>query len=88
MSLLLGFEPADLTVAGVLYALLAGAAWAAYILLSARTGARWPGLDGLAVASVLATLLLTVPAIVAGGDTLLDGRVLLDRRDDRPALAR
>ena len=75
--LLLGFEPADLTVAGVLFALLAGAAWAAYILLSARTGARWPGLDGLAVASVLATLLLTVPAIVSGGDTLLDGRVLL-----------
>ncbi len=75
--LLLGFEPADLTVAGVAYALLAGAAWAAYILLSARTGARWPGLDGLAVASILATLLLTVPAIVAGGDTLLDGRVLL-----------
>jgi inner membrane transporter RhtA len=75
--LLLGFEPADLTVAGVLYALLAGAAWAAYILLSARTGARWPGLDGLAVASVLATGLLTVPAVVAGGGTLLDGHVLL-----------
>ena len=75
--LLLGFEPADLTVAGVAYALLAGAAWAAYILLSARTGARWPGLDGLAVASLLATLLLTVPAVVAGGDTLLDGHVLL-----------
>jgi inner membrane transporter RhtA len=75
--LLLGFEPADLTVAGVLYALLAGAAWASYILLSARTGARWPGLDGLAVASVLATLLLTVPAVVAGGGTLLDRHVLL-----------
>jgi inner membrane transporter RhtA len=75
--LLLGFEPADLTVAGVLFALLAGAAWAAYILLSARTGARWPGLDGLAVASVLATGLLTVPAVLAGGSTLLDGHVLL-----------
>lgn len=75
--LLLGFEPADLTLAGVGFALLAGAAWAAYILLSARTGARWPGLDGLAVASVLATVLLTVPAVVTGGDTLLDGRVLL-----------
>ena len=35
-----------------LFALLAGAAWAAYILLSAQTGRRWPGLDGLAVASV------------------------------------
>jgi inner membrane transporter RhtA len=75
--LLLGFELADLTVAGVLFALLAGAAWAAYILLSARTGARWPGLDGLAVASVLATGLLTVPAVLAGGSTLLDGHVLL-----------
>ena len=38
-----------------LFALLAGAAWAAYILLSAQTGRRWPGLDGLAVASVVAT---------------------------------
>lgn len=75
--LLLGFEPADLTVAGVAYALLAGAAWAAYILLSASTGARWPGLDGLAIASVLATVLLTVPAMVTGGETLLDGHVLL-----------
>jgi inner membrane transporter RhtA len=75
--LLLGFEPADLTVAGVAYALLAGAAWAAYILLSASTGARWPGLDGLAIASVLATVLLTVPAVVSGGEALLDGRVLL-----------
>jgi inner membrane transporter RhtA len=75
--LLLGFEPADLTVAGVAYALLAGAAWAAYILLSASTGARWPGLDGLAIASVLATVLLTVPAMVTGGETLLDGHLLL-----------
>jgi inner membrane transporter RhtA len=57
--LLLGFERADLTVAGVLYALLAGAAWAAYILLSARTGRRWEGLDGLAVASVVALALLS-----------------------------
>jgi inner membrane transporter RhtA len=75
--LLLGFEPADLTVAGVAYALLAGAAWAAYILLSAETGRRWPGLDGLAVASVIATLLLTPLAVRIGGDDLLDGRVLL-----------
>ena len=75
--LLLGFERTDLTVAGVAFALLAGVAWAAYILLSASTGARWPGLDGLAVASILATLLLTVPAIGVGGDVLLDPQVLL-----------
>ena len=74
---LLGFERADLTWAGVLFALLAGAAWAAYILLSAETGRRWPGLDGLAVASILATLLLTPLALPIGGGDVLDGRVLL-----------
>ena len=74
---LLGFEGGDLTWPGVLFALLAGAAWAAYILLSAETGRRWPGLDGLAVASVIATLLLTPLAVRIGGDDLVDGRVLL-----------
>ena len=73
---LLGFEGGDLNAAGVGFALLAGAAWAAYILLSAQTGRRWPGLDGLAVASVVATALLTPAAISVGGDTLLDPRVL------------
>jgi inner membrane transporter RhtA len=73
---LLGFEGGDLNVAGVAFALLAGAAWATYILLSAQTGRRWPGLDGLAVASVIATLLLTPGAVVVGGDTLLDPRII------------
>ena len=73
---LLGFEPEGVTLPGVLFALLAGASWAAYILLSAGTGRRWPGLDGLAVASVLATLLLVVPAIGSGGETLLDPQIL------------
>jgi inner membrane transporter RhtA len=73
---LLGFEPAGVNLPGVLFALLAGASWAAYILLSASTGRRWPGLDGLAMASVLATVLLTLPAIRAGGGTLLDPEIL------------
>ncbi len=73
---LLGFEPEGVNLPGVLFALLAGASWAAYILLSASTGRRWPGLDGLAVASVLATLLLTLPAIHVGGGTLLDPEIL------------
>jgi inner membrane transporter RhtA len=67
----------SLSVAGVLFALLAGACWAAYILLSAQTGRRWPGLDGLAVASVVAMLLLTPAAIGTGGADLLDPRILL-----------
>jgi inner membrane transporter RhtA len=74
---LLGFERTDLDIAGIGFALLAGATWAAYILLSVRTGRRWPGLDGLAMASVVATLLLAPFAIPAGGSDLLDPRVLL-----------
>ena len=73
---MLGFEPGDLDLAGVGFALVAGAAWAAYILLSAQTGRRWPGLDGLAVASVVATLLLAPFAFVSGGTGLLDLRIL------------
>jgi inner membrane transporter RhtA len=73
---LLGFDRDGVTLAGVLFALLAGAAWAAYILLSAGTGRRWPGLDGLAIASVIAVLPLTPFALHAGGDTLLEPEVL------------
>ncbi len=75
--LLLGFERTDLDLAGVAYAVLAGAAWAAYILLSAETGARWRGLDGLAVASVVATLLLSPVALGRYGDQLADLRIVL-----------
>lgn len=74
---LLGAQRADLDTRGVAWALLAGGAWAAYILLSARTGARWPGLDGLAVASLVATIPLTPYVVVAHGDVLLDGRILV-----------
>ena len=75
---LLGFDGAtSLNLAGVLFALLAGAMWAAYILLSAQTGRRWPGFDGLALASVVATLLLTPLAVGTGGSDLLDPRILL-----------
>ncbi len=74
---ILGLAPGDLTLAGVLFALLAGAAWAAYILLSAGTGRRWPGISGLAVASVVGAVVLAPPAIVEAGAGLLDAKVLL-----------
>ena len=74
---LLGFEKTELDVAGVAFALLAGGCWAAYILLAARTGRRWPGLGGLAMASVVATVLLAPLAIPAGGSDLLDPTILL-----------
>jgi inner membrane transporter RhtA len=74
----LGFEGGgDMDVLGVLFALLAGAMWASYILLSAQTGRRWPGFDGLALASVVATVLLTPFAVGEGGGDLLDPRILL-----------
>jgi inner membrane transporter RhtA len=75
--LLLGLERADLTVAGVLFALLAGAAWASYILLSAQTGRRWPGFDGLTMASVIATVLLVPLLLGAGGASSLGNQKVL-----------
>lgn len=75
--LLLGFERGHLDPVGVAYALLAGAAWAGYILSSAATGRRWAGIDGLAVASLVAVVLLTPLLLTVDGDDLLDQRVLL-----------
>ena len=69
---LLGLHRASLDVVGVAYAVLAGLSWAAYILLSQRTGARWQGLDGLAVASVVATLAIT-PLVLLGADSQVSG---------------
>ncbi len=73
---LLGIEPGNITAAGVGFALLAAAAWAGYILATVHTGARWPGLDGLAVASAVATLLLTPYAVARGGSALTDPRLI------------
>ena len=66
-----------LTVAGVGFALLAALAWACYILLSAQTGRRWPGISGLAIASMVGAIVLAPPAIVEAGSKLLDPTVLL-----------
>ncbi|GAA2107216.1 EamA family transporter [Microlunatus panaciterrae] len=74
---LLGLTRSNLTVAGVLFALLAGAGWAAYILLSAKTGQHWSGISGLAVASLVGAVTLAGPAIAEAGSGLLQPRVLL-----------
>jgi len=73
---LLGWRGSGLTVAGVLFALLAAASWAAYIPLSAATGRRWPGLSGLSLASVVGAVALAPYAVAVGGDTLLEPDVL------------
>jgi inner membrane transporter RhtA len=74
---LLGIERGDLTVAGVAFALLAGGSWAAYILLIVSTGRRWPGLDGLTVASVVATVLMAPLLASFSGRGIGDPHVIL-----------
>lgn len=74
---LLGFTRTNLNLAGVLFALLAGLGWACYILLSAQTGKRWPGLSGLAIASLVGAVALAPPAVFEGGTALLQPKVLI-----------
>ena len=64
----------DLT--GVLFAAVAGACWAAYIVLSSATGRRFPGSAGLAIAMVVAGILVTPPAVIAGGSAMFRPAVL------------
>lgn len=65
------------TFAGVAFALLAAAAWAGYILLSAATGARFAGASGLALASVVGSALILPIGISTGGTDLLRPEILL-----------
>jgi inner membrane transporter RhtA len=65
-----------LDTTGVALALLAGAFWAAYILLSARAGRVFPGGAGLALALVAASVLLVPVGVADGGRDLLDPRIL------------
>jgi len=48
---------------GIVLALVAGASWAAYILLTRRVALRLPGLEGLTVASIVSLALITPLAI-------------------------
>jgi inner membrane transporter RhtA len=66
----------DLDAAGVALALLAAAAWAAYIPLSARTGSLFPGGGGLALAMVAGAALVAPAGIAQGGAALLEPELL------------
>jgi inner membrane transporter RhtA len=69
--LLSDFGGAELDALGVGLALLAGAFWAAYILLSARVGQVFPGGTGLAIAMVVATVPLAPVGVAGAGADLL-----------------
>jgi inner membrane transporter RhtA len=60
--------------AGIGFALLAGAFWAAYILLSARVGQVFTGGRGLALAMAVSGMVMIIPGVaVAGGNLLHPG---------------
>jgi inner membrane transporter RhtA len=61
---------------GVAFALAAGACWAAYIVLSARTGAALPGGRGLAIAMVVATAVALPAGVLQAGSRLVDPPLL------------
>jgi len=71
------FSGGGTDAAGAALALLAGAFWAAYILLSARAGQAFPGGSGLSLAMVVASAVLLPFGIAEGGWELLDPQVLL-----------
>ncbi|MFF5228759.1 DMT family transporter [Dactylosporangium sp. NPDC000521] len=69
-----GFDQLD--PLGVGCALLAGAAWACYIMLSARAGATFPKRDGLTLAMLVAALLALPAGLLDAGAALAQPRVL------------
>jgi inner membrane transporter RhtA len=64
------FGGGAIDLGGALLALLAGAFWACYILISARVGGRSEGLGGLAVAMAFSALLLIPFGVVQGAGEL------------------
>jgi len=61
---------AEVNPVGLGLALAAGASWAAYIVFSARTGARFAQLDGLAIAMTIAAALVAPVGVIASGSAL------------------
>jgi inner membrane transporter RhtA len=62
---------------GVGFALMAALCWAAYILLSAAVGSRFPGTTGLSFAMFVAVVVIAPLGIASGGSGLLRPEPLL-----------
>jgi inner membrane transporter RhtA len=74
---LFGAGPTKVDALGFGLALLAGGCWALYIVSTAATGRRWAGVEGLAVASTVATLAIAPFAVATAGTRLLEPRLLV-----------
>jgi inner membrane transporter RhtA len=73
---MLGVFPATADWLGIGFALLAGAAWAAYIVLSGPTGVAWEGVTGVSVGSLVGAVIFLVPGLLAGGTSLWQPQVV------------
>jgi inner membrane transporter RhtA len=67
---LLGGRGGHLDPVGVMFVLVAAACWATYILLSAETGRRFVGVEGLALATAVGAIVAAPFGIVTGGSAL------------------
>lgn len=67
----------ELDLAGILLAATAGACWAAYIVLSRRTGARFEGLDGIAICMALGAVVTLPLGLLTAGSAMWQPDALL-----------
>jgi inner membrane transporter RhtA len=70
-------EASRLSWIGIAFALGAGLFWGGYILLSAATGARFPGATGLSLAMIVSLVVVAPVGITTGGADLLTPELLL-----------
>lgn len=77
IGLLADYGGGSLDALGVAFALAAGALWAAYILLGARTGRAFPGGKGLAIGMVAGALAIAPFGIAGAGTQLLRPELLV-----------
>ena len=75
--LLLTRAQGGLELTGVLFALAAGACWAAYILLTAKLGSQTSDGKGLALAMVVGAVIALPFGVTSAGTALLDPVVLV-----------
>ncbi|WP_192498540.1 EamA family transporter [Ornithinimicrobium pratense] len=68
---------AELDLVGIGLAAAAGACWAAYIVLSRRTGARFGGLDGIAICMAIGAVATLPLGLATAGMALLTPDALL-----------
>ncbi|HWF49130.1 MAG TPA: EamA family transporter [Solirubrobacteraceae bacterium] len=66
-----------LSAVGIVFALIAGGLWAAYILLNARVGQAFEGGTGLALAMCIGSVVALPVGVIDGGANLLEPRSLV-----------